>query len=149
MFSLHFVKSIETLIQPSIGKLNELIESGKLKYDEFTNNMYDPNSLLFVRLLLVEHENNFINMTNVTFDCKTTEFRTKYENTIHNQLNFKTILEFQNLLCGVVADIFYKNIYESLTRSYKMIIENQHLLKSFDTVIKKILQNNCLLYLCN
>jgi len=148
VFSIHYVRSIRTLFYLNIRELNTLIDSGKLKYDEFTNQMYDPNSLLFVRLL--EHEDHLINMTDVkSIKYKTATFLFKYKKIIQQKLSLPNVLQFQNLICDVVADIFYRKIYDSLTNPYKNEIEKKNLLKSFDTFITNILPNNCVLDVCN
>lgn len=152
---------INDLWKSKLKVLNELNDIHTENNNNFNDKMYDPEYLLFQYILTKTHWNFIAEVTirdhNKVAILKNNE--TKSENKLKDfytrasqSKSIEKVLQFQNILFAVIANIFYYQLYEVLANTSPdnvNINKIDDLLSTFRMFVSEIVPNNCLTNICN
>lgn len=133
------VRTIIDLLEPNLKKLLSSIgikTKGSWR-SSFNTNMYNPDNLILSSLL--DDINNMDAHITVKWYQHDYDINVAFSRA-QNSCDIVKILECQNILFKVIANLFYRKINFLLKKG---IHEIDDLLVSFDEVVSKIIPNNC------
>lgn len=138
-------EKISETLSPTQKNIKEFIDIQSVSDTKFTVNMYDPEFLLLNILLKPEYTNlgEVIIIENGT---KST-LKNKFENAVE-KFNINEILYFQNELISIIADMFYRETYFSLTKSTIDLDYLKKILSNFEVFLNKFMLKHCLMDIC-
>lgn len=123
----------------TMDRLKPLIELDEIiSYEEFNIEMYNPQFVLLDSLM--EYNNDLFKSVKTKWYDRTMLLENVY-NKIKTSYDFQNILDFQNTLFGVIADIFYIKLRYLLRWNDKSKL--LEFLDDFNVFVNEIIPSNC------